>query len=928
MTLGIVWMVSLLTSSLFAQGNGSPETGRQEQLHRDYKLIAPYFEEAYLSFPSIPRGILEAISYQYRRFSSLEPEVIEEGAHSIPTNYTVMGLTLDGKGVFRENLRLVERLSSYEIPEILSDPRMAILAYAKAFASLQASRDYFSENITDYCPILIALSELPYDPEAISWETNYPIHCFLYEVFRFLADPDMAEFTHHVWEVDFERLFGPTLVRLRQKQLGIQIKGTENVTGADYGGASWLPAASCNYTQGRNGTTVTGITIHYTQGTYAGTLAWFQNCNANASAHYIIRSSDGQVTQMVREQDKAWHVGVANSYTIGVEHEAYGNIVSYFTEAMYQSSAALVRDICQRHPNINPHRTFYRDTLDDGTILNSGVHSLGGSTACTQIRGHQHYPSQTHTDPGPYWNWNHYYHLINSQTSITTDTAISGTWHDSGGPGGPYGANEHQLFLIQRPDADSITLDFSQFDVETNYDFLWIYDGNSLSAPLLGRWNTMSPGHIVSSGPAMLIEFRSDCATQDAGWEAHWNCHQQNTPPAIQDSLPPATAILHDDSTWITKDFVLHFADTDDQQILHRFWQVMELTDYGWQGDPSHGFLCDNFDTGLDMDIWQQDGHWFIDNQKLTCSGSTSTPRRIFARHCDGSADCFLYDFYLTMAGGDSCSFYFHLQKDAVMNPWQGFEICFENSRHRVSIYQITDGSRTLLGSSNPIYFSDNTSYLFRVLWDTAHHRISLFRHQNLLAECHTGSSETGSHERHIGFRCHEPILIDNLRIYAGRGDSIVVSVGSADTCLMHAQASQGVARCKVKSVIVDEALHFSSLAEKSVSIDYTPPPAPTRIETPLMTDNTARIKGIPVYAQWEDVVDEQSGLANYEYILNLTMGNSTCLRETIYTTTSPHTEVGLQVSQQCLSCTITIRSRDHAGNLSGSSHFTFPLRQ
>ena len=52
---------------------------------------------------------------------------------------------------------------------------------------------------------------------------------------------------------------------------------------------------------------------------------------------------------MVRETDKAWHVGNCNPYTIGLEHEAYGNIYSYFTPAMYEASADLTRDNAQEY---------------------------------------------------------------------------------------------------------------------------------------------------------------------------------------------------------------------------------------------------------------------------------------------------------------------------------------------------------------------------------------------------------------------------------------------------------------------------------------------------------------------------------------------------------------------------------------------------
>jgi len=904
------------TLSLWGQSYPTSKTNEMEPLLRDYEKISAFFEEAYQEHPSIPRGILEAISYQYRRFHPEELYYEDDNtAHSIPHTHTVMGLTLDGKGVFRENLRLVDSLSSFSQEEILNDNRKAILAYAEAFASLQRRSQCFSKKIEDYKNILITLSELPYQENPENWEENYPINSFLYETYRFLSDSDMVQFSNKIWNVDFDKLFGEDLYRLRQGHIDLKGKGT--TTNSDYSGANWLAAASCNYTQGRNGTAITGVAIHYTQGTYAGALAWFRNCNANASAHYIIRSSDGQITQMVREQDKAWHVGSANGYTIGIEHEAYGDIASFFTEVMYQTSADLVRDICLRHPNISTQRSFYRDTLDDGTVLNSGLHSLGGSTACTQIRGHQHFPNQTHTDPGPFWNWNHYYHLLNN-TDILIDTNTTGLFYDSGGPTDNYGANEHQLFLIKHTNADSITLDFSQFDLEANYDFLWIYDGDNLSAPCLGRWNTTSPGHIKSSGPALLIEFRSDCATQQSGWCAQWICHNSQTSPS--DMTPPTTHILHDESIWVKDNFTLAFDDSDDTQIRHRLWQIMEYNNFGWQSNPKLGFLCDNFDSELDTSIWLPHGQWQITNHKLTCENGQNGQGNIYAHHHDANAECFLYDFYLTMTSGDSCSFFFHLSKDTQQNPWKGYEVRFEKNKHRISLYHINEGNPTLIGTSGTISINDNGSYLYRVLWDTTHQIISIFRQQTLLLSCATGSLDPSENETFIGFSSDKSIIIDNLRVYAGRTDSVMITVGSSDTCHMRAQAEGGIPMCKVKSIVIDDAFNFSDLAENAIKIDYTPPPTPTRVEAYVTTNNARRSNGIPIYGQWDSVVDEQSGLAGYEYSLYITTNLNTCLREDWTSSIWPNTAAGLQIPRQSISCKIGVRSLDNAGNRSRES--------
>ncbi|MEV6518204.1 N-acetylmuramoyl-L-alanine amidase [Micromonospora chalcea] len=93
----------------------------------------------------------------------------------------------------------------------------------------------------------------------------------------------------------------------------------------DYGPAAWVPANSSNYTVSSRESAypINYIVIHTMQGSYAGSISWFQNAAAGTSAHYLLRSSDGAVTQMVRDKDIAWHAGnwTYNTQSIGIEHE-------------------------------------------------------------------------------------------------------------------------------------------------------------------------------------------------------------------------------------------------------------------------------------------------------------------------------------------------------------------------------------------------------------------------------------------------------------------------------------------------------------------------------------------------------------------------------------------------------------------------------
>ncbi|MGC4783333.1 N-acetylmuramoyl-L-alanine amidase [Micromonospora zamorensis] len=154
----------------------------------------------------------------------------------------------------------------------------------------------------------------------------------------------------------------------------------------EYGPARWVSAYGGNYQAGRS-SRITTVVVHVTQGSYAGTVSWFQNPSAGVSAHYVVKSSNGEITQMVREGDTAYHARSANPYAVGIEHEGFVDNPAWFTDAMYRSSAALTRYLCEKY---------------------------GLPKTRAAIRGHNEMPGNDHTDPGPNWNWNYYISLVNA----------------------------------------------------------------------------------------------------------------------------------------------------------------------------------------------------------------------------------------------------------------------------------------------------------------------------------------------------------------------------------------------------------------------------------------------------------------------------------------------------------------------------------
>jgi N-acetyl-anhydromuramyl-L-alanine amidase AmpD len=139
------------------------------------------------------------------------------------------------------------------------------------------------------------------------------------------------------------------------------------------------------------------IVIHDTEGSYESAISHFQDTGSYVSCNYVIRSSDGAVTEMVRPTDVSWCAGdwYVNMHSINIEHEGVATQgASWYTETMYKSSAALVRYLAQK----------YDIPLDRQHIIAHGdVPTLSPGRMAGQ-----------HWDPGPYWDWNHYMDLLHA----------------------------------------------------------------------------------------------------------------------------------------------------------------------------------------------------------------------------------------------------------------------------------------------------------------------------------------------------------------------------------------------------------------------------------------------------------------------------------------------------------------------------------
>ena len=248
--------------------------------------------------------------------------------------------------------------------------------------------------------------------------------------------------------------------------------------GGQYPGSTYYGNNGNNYTNANRGPAqIDKVVVHVAQGSYSGTLSYFNDAGTCCSSHYTV-SRYGAVGQSVYEQDIAYHAGhyPTNKTSIGIEHAGYVGDASSFTDAMYRSSAKLTAYVAKK----------YGVPLDRGHIIGHnqvpGCPGAGGGESC-------------HTDPGRYWNWDKYMGYVRSyagggSTATYTQTVdnasprftasgrwISSTYHQAQS----YGSNHKALktplsfadnakFKIKTPARDTYTV-YAQWPADPNYNY-------------------------------------------------------------------------------------------------------------------------------------------------------------------------------------------------------------------------------------------------------------------------------------------------------------------------------------------------------------------------------------------------------------------------------------------------------------------------
>lgn len=146
----------------------------------------------------------------------------------------------------------------------------------------------------------------------------------------------------------------------------------------------------------------------------------------------------------------------------------------------------------------------------------------------------------------------------------TNATILTGNWCgqnfvDTGGASGNY--QDYQTIIKTFYPAvagDKVKLTFSQFDLESDYDFMYIYNGNSINSPLFSNGNELSgnniPGPFTSTADdgSITVRFTSDGGYTAQGWVAAVECAalsvEDNNISGLEIYPNPTSSVLNIDA--------------------------------------------------------------------------------------------------------------------------------------------------------------------------------------------------------------------------------------------------------------------------------------------------------------------------------------------------------------------------------------------
>ncbi|ATB30333.1 N-acetylmuramoyl-L-alanine amidase [Melittangium boletus] len=346
----------------------TPEQAEAERT--PYELDAA-FARAGQDF-QVPAELLKGIAYAETRFEMIQGHQEFEG---MPAASGLMALRGD-------NLTEGARLAGVSVEEARTQPEANIRAAAALLSQWAQAEGIVREDVGAWAPVVVKLSGIT-NPEA---QAQY-VHREVYGVMRsgVVAQTPAGGVAVSLLPTEVQAKFASPSVHAM-------------AAGPDYASSIWRASPNYNARPSGSGGGVQIVVIHTCEGSYSSCWSWLTNSASGVSAHYVVNESGSEISQLVRESSRGWHVGAnyspslnggvlsnlsgtsVNNFAVGIEHGGSAS-QSSFPAGQIEASAKLTCNIAK----------------DNGITIDS-----------YHIVAHGKLQPASRTDPGPNWPWSSY----------------------------------------------------------------------------------------------------------------------------------------------------------------------------------------------------------------------------------------------------------------------------------------------------------------------------------------------------------------------------------------------------------------------------------------------------------------------------------------------------------------------------------------
>ena len=189
-------------------------------------------------------------------------------------------------------------------------------------------------------------------------------------------------------------------------------------------------------------------------------------------------------------------------------------------------------------------------------------------------------------------------------TNNATITTCSGTFYDSGGANSNYANNENRTvtFCSSIP-GQAISLSFSQFNIESGWDVMYIYDGPNTASPLIRAYSGTAINNVIwAPSGCITINFISDNSVTSNGWAATIGCGTVPIEPNCITTTPAGNSCLT--ATPIC-DFNGYCGNTSSSYTANSWWGLFNaFAAYGAYIDNNSFFSFVAGATTVSLDVW------------------------------------------------------------------------------------------------------------------------------------------------------------------------------------------------------------------------------------------------------------------------------------------------------------------------------------